>query len=169
MRRQIIGGASVLIGSISILNSLSGITGFVISEKISTTPSFIFGLVLFIGGLVLFVLETREDKKMIGLLENMVVSSRVKQDPFLLRVSKDIGKKEKISRDINHLIERLNKGDTNPGLGSKYVLPNILELRGRNGGRVYCKKIEKEKYEILGYSDKANQKRVIAYLTRLYS
>jgi len=55
MGRKIIGGASILIGLASILNSLSGITGFAIAEDVGTTPSFIFGLILFLGGLGLFI------------------------------------------------------------------------------------------------------------------
>ena len=114
-------------------------------------------ILLFIG-----VVLTRPGK-----LENMVVSSRVKEDNFLLKEAEKLGKKEAISRDINHLIEQLNKGNTNPGLGTKSICRGIYELRGRNGGRVYYREIGKDQYEILGYSDKDSQEKVIKHLKEL--
>jgi len=68
MKRKLIGSISLLIGIVLILNSFSGITGFAIAQEISTTPSFIFGLILFLGGLVLLASDRRESKE--GGLEN---------------------------------------------------------------------------------------------------
>ena len=66
------------------------------------------------------------------------------------------------------MIAELNKGNTNPGIGTKTVSTGLYELRGRNGGRVYYRESQKGKYEILGYSDKASQNRVINRLKKLY-
>jgi putative component of toxin-antitoxin plasmid stabilization module len=148
----------IFIGAVLILNSLSGITGFVIAEAIGTGISGIIGLALVIGGVVLFA----------GGIENKVIGSNVKKDPLLLEIAEDIGNKNSISRDVNHLITQLNKGNTNPGLGTKTVSKGIYELRGRNGGRVYYRKIDNDKYEILGYSDKESQNKVINRLKELY-
>jgi len=103
-------------------------------------------------------------------IENRIVESRVKQDSLLLKVAENVGAKDSISRDINHLLSELNKGHINPGLGTKAIhgASGIHELRGRNGGRVYFRKISRERYEILGYSDKSNQEKVINRLRELY-
>ena len=53
--KKIAGGLLFLIGSLLILNSLSTITGFVISENIVTSVSGIFGFIFVVGGIVLFV------------------------------------------------------------------------------------------------------------------
>lgn len=74
-------------------------------------------------------------------------------------------------KDVNKLINQLELGNENPGIGSKPIGGGISELRGFNEGRVYFRKLRKPTetlYEILGKSNKDNQKKVIALLTEIY-
>ncbi len=141
------------------------ITGAVIGNSLSNFMGFV-ALVLFgVGGFLI----------MVSGLENKVVSSRLKEDSFLLGVAEEVSKRDKVYRDINHLIKELNKGNTNPGVGTRTIFKDIRELRGPNEGRVYFRQVEKykgknkkDKYEILAYSDKDSQSKVIKRLEKLY-
>ncbi len=134
------------------------------NNLIGKNLSVILSSVFFLYGIFMFLLsglekKVQEDKKMI---------SRVKEDPLLLRVARNIGKNPVIRKEINHLMNELYKGNTNPGLGTKYVDSNIREMRGRNGARVYYKMNSFGDYEVLGYSDKDTQTEVINRLKILY-
>lgn len=54
-KRKILGIVLFLIGGFLIFNSFSGMTGFVVAENIEKNISSIIGLMLVIGGIVLFV------------------------------------------------------------------------------------------------------------------
>ena len=71
-------------------------------------------------------------------------------------------------KDIDHLIEQLSLGNLDAGIGSKTIksLKNTRESRGRNRGRVYFRK-RNGKIEVLGISNKNNQKKVIKLLRDL--
>ncbi len=137
----------------------SSLTGAVIG--ISSLNNFFnfFSIIIFIIGIGLILR---------GGIEERLIISKVKEDPLILRIARDIGGKDSISRDVNHLISELNKGNTNPGIGTKTISRGLYELRGRNGGRVYYRNRGKEGYEILGYSDKGSQRKVINRLKELY-
>ena len=81
----------ILIGIILILNSLSGITGFVISESIGTSVSGIIGLAFIIGGVFFLFLSSRKQKE--GNLAKMVKDSgTIITNPKKLRkISKQMG------------------------------------------------------------------------------
>lgn len=58
MNRGIVGYIGIfltLAGFVFILNSISGITGYVITEDISLGESSIYGFIIVVGGLVLFL------------------------------------------------------------------------------------------------------------------
>lgn len=55
----------------------------------------------------------------------------------------------------------------NPGIGTKNIARNIFEARSRGGARVYFRNVN-EKVEILGYSNKANQQKVINRILQIY-
>lgn len=93
---------------------------------------------------------------------------RIKENPALVREAERTGKDQAAQKDVNHLIEQLSLGNDSPGLGNIRVkgLKNVSEARGRNEGRVYFR--EKDgKIEILGKSNKDNQKKVIAILQKM--
>ena len=57
------------------------------------------------------------------------------------------------------------------GIGSEPIGGGISELRGFNEGRVYYRKLRKSKetvYEVLGKSNKDNQRKVIALVKKYY-
>ena len=106
-----------------------------------------------------------------------ITKSRVKENPTLLKIAKDLPDDRK--KEINDLMTNFHKGISNPGIGNNYFKvgsKQIIELRSRNGARVYLTPITqynpaditKTKFEILAYSDKDTQDRVIALLRRLY-
>ena len=80
-----------------------------------------------------------------------------------------MGKDQDAQRDVNHLIEQLEVGNKNPGSGIRRIesLINVSEARAVNGGRVYFRETEDGKIEILGKSNKKNQKRVIDILKEM--
>jgi len=156
-KKRFFGFGLVLVSIILSASNLT-ITGNVIGSNYTSYLS-LFSVLSFILGAGLILA---------GGVQNKVIRSRVSKDSLLLRVAQDVGRRQAISRDINHLIAELNKGNTTPGLGTKTVSNGIYELRGRNGGRVYYREIEKGKYEILGYSDKPSQRGVINRLKDLY-
>jgi len=155
---RLLGFVFLFFGAVIFFSNFS-ITGAVIGTSTSNNFFSFISITFFLVGVALIFA---------GGIENKVIGSRVKKDPLLLRVAEDIGEKDSISRDVNHLIAELNKGNTNPGIGTKTVSTGLYELRGRNGGRVYYRESQKGKYEILGYSDKASQNRVINRLKKLY-
>ena len=157
-KRKILGFVFIFLAVVTAISN-ARTTGAFIGTTLSNSLSLVSVVLFLVGGFLIL-----SEK-----LENRVTRSRVKEDPLLLKVAEDIGRKEPVKRDINHLIEMLNKGDTNPGIGTRTIAPNIFELRARNGGRVYYRKVGKEEYEILGYSDKDKQDRVISRIKKLYS
>jgi len=106
-----------------------------------------------------------------------IVRSRVKETPLLLKIAEDLSKD--IKNEIDDLIIKFENGLTNPGIGNNYFKigeKQIVELRSRNGARVYLSPVSKyypndltkTDFEILGYSDKGTQTRVIAILESRY-
>jgi len=73
-----------------------------------------------------------------------------------------------LSRSANFLLEQLSRGNMNPGKGTKAIGKGIFELRSQNGARVYFRK-SSTGFEILGYSNKANQQTVIDQIFKVFS
>lgn len=72
------------------------------------------------------------------------------------------------SREINSLLQQFLNGNSNPGIGTKYLAGNIYYLRGANGGRLFYKKVGTNAYEIIAYADKNNEQRVINLIYQYY-
>jgi len=62
MRKVIIGTLSIMLGTILLMDSLPGLTGYVISESTGFNLLSILGLIFLICGLTLFVLEAKNGK-----------------------------------------------------------------------------------------------------------
>lgn len=60
-RLKILGAISILIGTFFVLNASSGITGFAIANSVGKNVSGILGLMLVVGGVILFM-NKLEDK-----------------------------------------------------------------------------------------------------------
>jgi RHS repeat-associated protein len=101
-------------------------------------------------------------------LKCVKVTSRISDDPLLVRAAEKAGKDQGVQNDLDDLVAKYREGNTNPGLGTK-TLPdsNIRYLRGRNGGRVFFRETP-DGIEILGKSDKKNEQQVINRLVKLY-
>ena len=99
--------------------------------------------------------------------KNRIIRSRVKENKPLLKIAR--GMERDTSRDINQLMLRFNNRNDNPGIGTHQTFNDIYELRARNGGRVYYRRIDEDSYEILAYSEKHTQDRVINILREKYS
>jgi len=85
----------------------------------------------------------------------------------ILAESRKLGQAQ--SQEINQLLKQFLDGNPNPGIGTRR-LPgtNIFYLRGKDGGRVFLRQVDINKYEILAYSDKKNEQRVINLLLEYY-
>ncbi len=101
-------------------------------------------------------------------LKCVKVTSRIHDDPLLVRAAQKAGKDERVQHDLDDLVAKYREGNDNPGIGSK-TLPgsNIGYLRGSNGGRVFFQETS-DGIEILGKSDKKNEQQVINRLMKLY-
>jgi len=94
------------------------------------------------------------------------VTSNIRASKGLTRAAEDAGKR--VQKDLDHLVHELQKGNPNPGIGTKHVLKDIFEARTKDGARVYYRKVG-EGIEIVAKSDKKNQPQVINLLRDLYS
>ena len=65
MRKIIIGTLSVMLGTLLLMDSLPGITGYVISNGDGSSLLSVFGFIFLICGFALFILEVRKDRKVI--------------------------------------------------------------------------------------------------------
>lgn len=95
------------------------------------------------------------------------VTSSTKKNSKLLDLAKETFKNDKLRKEANHHIEQFTKGNTNPGIGTKALGNGLYELRGILGARVYFKYTGKNSIDILGYSNKDLQKKVIAEIKKL--
>lgn len=96
------------------------------------------------------------------------ILSVVKRTQSLLRLAQQTGKSPVIRKEINKLLRELIRGNFNAGKGSKSLgFGGVHEMRGANGARVYYKNTS-EGIKIVGYSNKANQSKVIGELKKLY-
>ncbi len=97
------------------------------------------------------------------------VKSLAKADNKILKFSRETFESSTtLKNSANGLIEQLSKGNLNPGIGTKKVFGEVLEARSREGARVYFRQTN-EVIEILGYSNKSNQQKVINRLRTLYN
>jgi RHS repeat-associated protein len=96
------------------------------------------------------------------------VSSIVKKDSKLLKLAQETFEGNNLlTKEANGLIEQLNKGNMNPGIGTKNIGKNIFEARSKGGARVYFRNGQNG-VEIVGYSNKANQQQVINRILEIY-
>ena len=78
-----------------------------------------------------------------------------------------MGKDATWQRESDERIQKFLSGNTNPGIGSKFLFNGIYELRSKNGARVYYR-MNKGSMEVLAKSNKDNQDKVIKVLKSLY-
>lgn len=94
------------------------------------------------------------------------VKSLVKSDKQLLKFAKETFEGSKaFSKEASDLVDIYRKGG-NPGKGTKDIGDGIMELRGANT-RVYFRE-GKDGMEVLGYSTKNNQQKVIDRVKAVY-
>ena len=97
------------------------------------------------------------------------IVSRIKEDAGLVRAAKEACKNADVQKDVNHLEEQLTNGNDNPGIGRKPICKDVIEHRGKNGGRLYVRESDSV-IEILAKSGKkkSNQQFVINRLKEIY-
>ncbi|MCG8462975.1 MAG: hypothetical protein MI919_42365, partial [Holophagales bacterium] len=84
--------------------------------------------------------------------------SRIKENPGLVRQAERAGKSAQ--RELDSLVDQLQRGNLNPGIGNKPIASGILEARARGGARVFFRP-NADNIEILGKATKGNQGQVI--------
>ena len=97
--------------------------------------------------------------------EGARVISSIGKDAKLVKYAEEAG--QSVQKGLDHLVERLGKGNTNPGLGTKSLGEGISYARARDGARVFFRKSGGQ-IEILAKASKANEAKVINYLKSLY-
>jgi putative component of toxin-antitoxin plasmid stabilization module len=93
-----------------------------------------------------------------------LIGRMISQDSRIVKLARETFKSNKVLvKEAENLIMNLEKGNMNPGIGTKNVARDIFEARSRNGARVYFRN-SGESVDILGYSDKSNQQKVINWI-----
>ena len=91
--------------------------------------------------------------------------SSIGEDAKLVKYAEDAGKS--VQKGLDHLVEELGKGNTNPGLGTKGLGNGISYARARDGARVFFKQTQ-DTITIVAKASKANESQVINYLKSLF-
>ncbi len=87
------------------------------------------------------------------------------EDSFL--ASEAAKARKSLPEEFGKLIRELEKGNLNPGLGSKHLVGDVFYLRSRGGARLFFQKVGNQ-IRIVGEATKANENRVISRLMELY-
>ena len=132
-------------------------TGSMFVCELPTRSSYIIE-VLLLGG---FKTDPSEEQK------RVVLVSRIKEDPGLVRATEKACKNRKVQDGINHLLDQLEKGNLNPEAENVPLGNGLTEHRHKKGGRVVSR-IRGNVVKILGKSGKrkANQDFVIKRVKR---
>jgi len=97
--------------------------------------------------------------------EGSRIISSIGKDAKLIKYAEEAG--QSVQKGLDHLVGELQKGNTNPGLGTKSLGNGISYARARDGARVFFRQAG-EQIEILAKASKANEAKVINYLNSLY-
>lgn len=148
-----------ILGFLLLFDSSANITGAVVG--FSNFASVSLGLILVFVSVILLTSG----------LEKITLTSAVKKQPSILRLTKEAVQDQYVENDINHLIKELVKGNSRPGIGRPGHIDgtDVFYLRGRNGGRLYYHRVGQNSYEIVGKSAKGrNEDQVINKLREIY-
>ncbi|MNC06805.1 hypothetical protein D3C75_543280 [compost metagenome] len=94
-------------------------------------------------------------------------ASLIKAEESLVKAAQQMGKNPVVQKEADDLIFRFLNGNTNPGIGSKYLVKDIYYLRGKEGARVFYRMKDGE-MQILAKANKANEQTVINILYKVY-
>ena len=165
--RKILSLAMFIIGTIFLINAELNLTGaFLGFKNMTVLLSFFIGIIFLFLSIVVFTTASLALEKRV-----IKLSSSIKSHPSVLRLTQEAVKSPIIEREMNHLVEELYKGNFEAGLGHSGHIEgtNIFYLRGRNGARLYYRRIGESDYEIVGKSAKGrNQEQVIDRLKEIY-
>jgi len=170
--KKILGFALFLLGATLLINYQTSITGsFLGYESRAYVFTFWVGFALLTLGIIIF--STASIYRPSPTLEQRVIpiSSSIKQNSSLLRLTEDAVRDEAVEREMNHLIKELSKGNFEAGLGHPGHIEGtkINYLRGRNGARLYYQRKGENSYNIVAKSAKGrNQEQVIDKLKEIY-
>ena len=96
------------------------------------------------------------------------IVSSVKSDSKLLAYAVETFESSTALRnEANALLKQAAKGNFDAGIGRNIITKSITEMRGKNGARIYYR-MENNVMEIVGYSKKPNQQKVIDRLIKIY-
>ncbi|MEK6903104.1 MAG: hypothetical protein AABW64_00475 [Nanoarchaeota archaeon] len=154
---------SFIFGFFFLFDSQMSITGAIIGVSIFPSFSTIFGSFFMFASIILFTFSSG--------LEKIVLTSAIKKQPSLLRLTRNAVQDQNVEREINHLIKEFVKGNFEAGLGRPGHIQgtDISYLRGRKGGRLYYHKVDENRYEIVCKSAKGrNEDQVINALREIY-
>jgi len=93
------------------------------------------------------------------------IVSSIAADSRLIREAEKAGRS--MQRDLDAMLLKLGRGQTQQGIGSKPILADIYELRSKSGARIYFR-YRDDILDIVAKSTKENQSRAIRILRELY-
>lgn len=96
------------------------------------------------------------------------ITSKIGDDPGLMRSAEQAGRNQTVQRDLNHMIHQLSRGNMNPGTENR-TLPktDVHYARMRSGARLFFRNTS-DGIQVVGKADKHNEGQVIARLRKLY-
>jgi hypothetical protein len=96
------------------------------------------------------------------------MSSIISDDPFFVRAAEEASKNQRVQQDLDHLFDRLSKGDMSPGRGTSGLTgTGISYARTRSGARLFYREVNGG-VQIVAKASKANEKAVIKRLLEIY-
>lgn len=157
--------AFAVLGFLLLFSSGIGITGAVIGSASAGNLNSLLGFLFLTVGVLLFAAERAS-------LEKLVITNSIGAQKSLQKLAEKALRNQTIEREINHLIKELSKGNFEAGLGRPRHVDGtpVFYIGGRNGGRLYYRRVGQNSYEIVAKSGKGrNQDQVIEQLKQLYS
>src|SRR3989344_8140885 len=134
------------------------------STDVSKLKEGLLGIFLIISSFLLFISGEY-------VLEKEIKLSTKIRDHLLIYFSQQTLKDSKAKKEVGSLMNALKKGNFNIGIGGPKLVPetHIFYLKTLSGARLYYHRLKKENiYEILAFSSRNNQDKVIRKLQDIY-
>lgn len=106
----------IVVGVLLLLNSFSGITGFVVSENLQGGLSIVWGLVFIVGGILLFVVLRERESKLIKIIRTKTFEKAIKKIPkkpiesTIAKIGTGLAKQERLMHQKGKNSIRVSKG-----------------------------------------------------------
>ena len=158
-----IGISFFLLGVVLSISNL-GMLGASIGQSTRATASGIFSLIFFITGI--FLMASSKEQSDLEKKVKITYEAR-NRHKGIKKISKNALKDSMVQREVESLIDQLGSGNKNPGKGSKHLKGRVFYMRSKRA-RVFYTKTGPTSYDIIGYSEKNEEKQLMGLIKRDY-